>query len=194
MLAHRLNRGASLVDAKHSSSELLKLQSVLEAELSAEGMLAGRATDGWCVSNTTHPCHPHICAMCNLQSSHAHCCSLRTSSATIWYRVSLTLQFCRPAGTQLQHGRCLRRIVQVQLRRASNTGTPQLGLPHAVARTRRGSLAHVAYLDLVYSVTWPLNIIVTAEHLARYRKLLPVFLQVRSATHANCAARVGHCC
>ena len=68
----------------------------------------------------------------------------------------------------------------MQLRLASSQGTPQLGQPHAIARTKRGSLAHVAYMDLAYSVTWPLNIIVTAEHLARYRKLLPVFLQVRS--------------
>ena len=49
LLAQRLNRGASLVDAKHGSSELLKLQSALEAELAADTVLADRNSDGWCV-------------------------------------------------------------------------------------------------------------------------------------------------
>jgi Gamma tubulin complex component C-terminal len=67
----------------------------------------------------------------------------------------------------------------VQRRRSVQRGAALLGEPLAAAAARPRSAAHVAHLDLVYRVTWPLNVVITNDHLARYRALLPVFLQAR---------------
>jgi hypothetical protein len=72
----------------------------------------------------------------------------------------------------------MRRVVQVTHRAATTTRTTLLGQPLASSKVSRRGISQIAHVDVIYSVSWPLNIVITDTHLRRYRKLLPVFMQV----------------
>ena len=165
-VAHRLNTGVLLLDRQHSGAELAHLQGELDARLADQGLFRDRDEDTWCVG--THCVHNEACIQLQVvvESSYAtEACAL-----VGLFEIAII--------SIVQHGSVACRIVQVQQRRSSAQATGMLGQALPAASSRRRGIAAIAHLDLVYSVAWPVNIVITKDHLLRYRKLLPVFLQV----------------
>jgi hypothetical protein len=86
---------------------------------------------------------------------------------------------------------CTCRSVQVHYRRGSTAQQGLLGQALAVNKEKRKTLSQIAHIDVLYSVAWPLSIVITDVHILRCRRLLSVFLQVHFM-HAIISSTLQH--